>query len=77
MNLSYSNVINTRYYCKCVCTKISSFWLFSFSLVTVPYRGGLAIFFGPAQFDQIGPQIVENVNQWAEILRNANVSMLS
>ena len=30
-----------------------------------------------AQFDQTGPQIVENVNQWAEILRNANVSMLS
>ena len=24
-----------------------------------------------AQFDQTGPQIVENVNQWAEILRNA------
>ena len=30
-----------------------------------------------AQFDQTGPRILENVNQWAEILRNANVSMLS
>ena len=30
-----------------------------------------------AQFDQACPQIVENVNQWAEMLRNANVSMLS
>ena len=30
-----------------------------------------------ALFDQTGPQIVENVNQWAEIHRNANVSILS
>ena len=28
-------------------------------------------------YDQTGQRIVENVNQWAEILRNATVSMLS
>ena len=33
-------------------------------------------FLAREQFDQTGPQIVENVNQWAEILRNANVSMI-
>ena len=34
-------------------------------------RGGLVISSARAQFDQTGPRIVENVNQWAEILRNA------
>ena len=34
-------------------------------------------FSAQAQFDQTGPQIVENVNQWAEMLRNADFSMLS
>ena len=29
------------------------------------------------QFDQTGPQIVEDVYHWPEIIRNANVSMLS
>ena len=34
-------------------------------------------FLARAQFDQTSLQIVENVNQSPEILRNANVSMLS